>query len=782
MLVSGVTALTNSSDGVNIINTASSTTSAVTLSGLSTLNYNGSTALSINTNGAVTTGGLLAVSNGSGVNLFNATGPGTSPVTLSGINVFDKNNGNGLTINSYGKVITSALTATNNSSTGVNISTQAAITIGGMNAVDNAGSYGANIDNSGAGSSQPVTLSGINIFNNNISTGLNVSSKGVVLVSGITALTNGGNGVNIVNSTSSTTSAVTLSGLSTFNYNGSTALSINTNGAVTTGGLLAVSNGSGVNLYNATGPGTSPVTLSGINVFDKNNGNGLTINSYGKVVTTALKSTSNTGYGATIDNSGSTSNVPITLSGASTFNYNGLSGLNLNSKGAVSTSGLTILSNAGTGANIATNSSTSHTVSLNGVNTFKGNSTGLSINSNGTVIVNSLNSSNNLSTGAVINNTSSIITSPVTLNGLTTINYNGSTGLVLNSKGTILTNGLNVLSNSSSGAIIDNSGSLSSSPVTLKGINTFSNNNGTGLNLNSKGTLITFGLSASNNTSVGTIINNSGSSTVAPVTLMGLSTFNFNGSTGLILTSKNAVLTNGLSVLNNGNSGAIIDNSSSTSSATVTLKGIDTFSNNIGTGLNLNSNGIVLTNGLSASNNSSVGAIINNSGASTIAPVTLKSINVFNNNGSSGLVITSKNTITTNNLTANDNGSIGVSLANNLLGATGGINVLGNNVMFNNGANGLNLLSLGAVTVTDVSGKFNSSDGFFVDTPGNITVTCGSFIGNGTGLGPTGYGWETGLTVLTIKLIGVTTVGNYTGDYHLGAGVPTFIPKSCVLP
>jgi fibronectin-binding autotransporter adhesin len=783
VLASNLTALTNGGPGVNIANVASSAASAVTLNGLSTLNYNTSTALQITSNGAVITNGLMAVSNGNGVNIFNAIGSFTSQVTLNGGNTFDKNSGNGLTINSFGKVITTALTSTSNSGSGVVISTQGAISMGGLIAVDNTGGNGATIDNSSAASSQPVTLNGINTFNNNSGVGLNILSKGIVLANNLVALTNGSIGVIIDNSASSTASAVTLGGLSAFNYNGSTGLQLSSKGTVITSGLSALSNGGGgVNIFNAVGSFTSPVTLNGGNTFEKNSGNGLTINSNGTVITAILNANSNTGRGATIDNSGSSIIVPITLLGGSTFNYNGSGGVLLNSKGAISTSSLAALSNVGSGATITTNSSSAHTVSLSGLNTFKDNSTGLTLVSNGTVIVNSLISSSNLGSGTIIDNTSSTSASPVTLNGISIFAGNGSTGLTLISKGTVLTNGLSGSNNGSGGAIIDNSTSTSS-PVTLKGINTFNNNGSTGLTLVSKGTVLTNGLSGSNNGSTGAIIDNSGSSAVAPVTLLGLSTFNFNGSTGLTLISKNTVLTNGLSALNNGSTGVIIDNSASTSSSAVTLKGVDNFNNNGATGLILVSKGTVLTNGLSGSNNGSSGAIIDNTGSSTVAPVTLKGLNSFNNNGSSGLIVSSLNAITTSSLTANDNGSNGVILTNNALGV-GAIKVLGKNVIFGNGSTGIMLESNGPVTVTNISSKFNKTDGLFVDTTGNVSVSCGSFSGNGTGH-VSGYGFHTGIDVTTVTLTGVTIAGNYSGDIlkdNGGGTTITFIPKTCVLP
>ena len=759
VLVSGLTALSNSSSGVSINNTVSSGASGVTLNGVSTLNYNSSTALYIDTKGAIVTKGLTVVSNGSGVSINNNIPTFTSAVTLNGLNSFTNNFGMGLNIQSFGKVITTALNATGNSTGGVNITTKGSVTTGGLTAVSNGGGGGVSIFNDTATTSQPVTLNGLNAFNKNSGTGLTIQSAGTVLVSGLTALSNSSSGVSIDNTVSSGASGVTLNGVSTLNYNSSAALYIDTKGAIVTNGLTVVSNGSGVSINNNIPTFTSAVTLNGLNAFTNNSGMGLNIQSYGKVITTALNATGN-------------------ISG----------GVNITTKGSVTTGGLTAVSNGGGGGVSIFNdtATSSQPVTLNGMNTFNKNSgTGLAIQSKGTVLVSGLSALSNSSSGAVINNTSSSIASPVTLNGLTTTNYNGSTGLVLNSHGTVLTNGLMVIANGSSGAIIDNSGSTSSSPVTLKGTNTFSNNASTGLNLDFKGALLTNGLSVLSNGSNGAIIDNSGSSAVAPITLLGLSTFNFNGSTGLILTSKNTVLTNGLSVLNNGSGGAIIDNSSSTTSATVTLKGIDTFNNNSGTGLNLSSKGTVLTNGLSASNNGSDGAIIDNSPSSTVAPVTLKGINVFNNNGSTGLLISSKNAISTNNLTASDNGINGVDLQNNSLGASGAINVLGKNVVFNNGSNGINLFSNGAVTVTNISSKFNYYDGLAVDTPGNVSVTCGSFIGNGTGHVSPGYGLETGLNVTTVKLTGVTIAGNYSGDILKDAGggtTITFIPKTCVLP
>jgi hypothetical protein len=801
-------------DGLYAENKNNSTPQKITLTGINNFNLNSKNGAEILSSGAVSVINVTAIGNvnATGLTIDNSFLGFSKPqsVTVLGTNLFTNNKTDNLDIKTYGNITVNNLTASNslngvgaylgsggitagnvtlnglnafnaNAAEGLVILSSGSVLTNGLNALSNASS-GVVIDNSSSTTLSPVKINGLSTINFNGS-GLTIVSKGAVVTNGLNTISNTGAGVTVVNTASSLSSPVTLNGLNNINKNGS-GLTIVSNGAVVTYGLNAISNvgGAGVTIVNTGSTTSSPVTLNGLSTINFN-GSGLTIVSKGNVLTNGLNLISNLGTAATIVNSSSTTAAKVTLNGTSTINFNS-SGMTIVTNGVVLTNGLSVNSNNGTGASIVNSSSIAFApVTLKGINTFNNNAgTGLDIVSVGAVSTSGLSALNNSSDGVNIVNSSASTSVPVTLNGLSTINFNGSDGLYISTHGAMVTNGLIALNNVSDGVYINNGGSLTSAPVTLKGANTFNFNGSDGLYLSSKGTVSTNSLKALNNSSDGAYINNSSSSILAPVTLNGLSTFNNNSSDGLYISSNGNVTTNGLNALNNGSDGAYINNSSSTS-ASVTLKGVNTFNNNSSDGLYLSSRGAILTNSLNALNNGSDGAYIFNASSTIFAPITLNGSNTFNNNSSYGLYLSSTGKITANNLTANTNGSIGAYLQNNSFGSTGGINLKGNNNFLDNGDDGLDLHSLGVVTVSNISSKYNYYNGFFVNTPGNVIVTCGKFISNGTSH-TLGYGWETGTNVPSIKLIGVTSVGNYGGDSHLvnGATVVTNVPKTCNLP
>ena len=151
------------------------------------------------------------------------------------------------------------------------------------------------------------------------------------------------------------------------------------------------------------------------------------------------------------------------------------------------------------------------------------------------------------------------------------------------------------------------------------------------------------------------------------------------------ISSTGTITGNGLTASNNGSFGAWLDNCNSwiyntangsqkcsTSVAhAVTLNGTNNFSYNDSDGLTVNSTGAITINNLTASYNTTLngygrGAAINNcnntyspnGGICTVAsaPVTLTGTNTFNYNRANGLQIDSIGAITISNLNANYNG------------------------------------------------------------------------------------------------------------------------------
>jgi putative surface-exposed virulence protein len=761
----------------------------------------------------------VLVDNGKGATIDNSTAS-NKPVTITSSR-FDNNSNNGLTVTSTGAITVSNISASGNGP---------------------AGSYGASLDNH-TGTAAPVTLIGMNTFDNNNGYGLYVYSKGIITSGSINASFNGATGTTLDNFTAASVLSSTLTGTGIFYNNGADGLDVYSQGAITVNNLTASGNSfGGAYLKNNYGF-PSIVKVIGTNFFIDNKRTGLYIDSIGAISLNNITANGNGSAGAYdglyAENNAAGTPQSITLTGASTFNKNTLSGANLLATGPIKLGKVTAIGNIGAGGvfvgnyylgstmpqsvtmlgpslmtdnkfdnlviytwgaivvqNLTANNSLAGygaelgfspyyagNVTLTGSNTFNHNAfAGLVVLSRGAVVINGLTAGSNTGSGVSIINNAPTFSAPVTLLGVNNFNFNHSTGLNIYSNGTVLISGLNAASNTGEGVNIDNSTSTVSSSVTLMGINIFNYNGSDGLDIHTKGPVLTNGLNAINNIGNGVSIDNSTSTVSSPLTLSGLNNFNLNNLQGLNITSSGAVLTNNLNASNNGGNGVFIINTTSTSSP-VTLKGVNNLNYNGGNGLDISANGTILLSGLTASNNFGNGANIFNGFSPASSPVTLNGAYTLDFNGGYGLNLYSKGVITVNNLTASDNGGAGAWLQNSYLGASGGISVKGKNIFFDNsGADGLVLHSNGLVTVTNISAKLNFDNGMLVDTTGNVTVTCGSFIGNGTSH-TTGYGWETSINVSLIKLIGVATVGNFSGDGHiLGATVVTNIPKTCILP
>jgi len=285
--------------------------------------------------------------------------------------------------------------------------------------------------------------------------------------------------------------------------------------------------------------------------------------------------------------------------------------------------------------------------------------------------------------------------------------------------------------------------------------------------------------------------------------------FNSNNYAGMIVHSNGAIVIS--TVTANGNAtawGAYLDNcnQSSTSpypcttTATVTISGTNTFNNNYFNGLAVYSNGNISAGGLHADGNSagydgasggyynisnywySGGVQLENDFGGSAGTITITGANTFTNNYEDGLDVYSNGTITTNNLTATDNGVkgapptgwewVGAALSN---GPSTAITVNGTNTFNNNYDDGLDITSGGAIKVNNVTADLNTNgDGLFVDNcvyyddgsiagclaaPQTVTLTgINTFNGNG---------WD-GLRIFSYGNI-LTNDLNASGDGHLGA-------------
>jgi hypothetical protein len=211
--------------------------------------------------------------------------------------------------------------------------------------------------------------------------------------------------------------------------------------------------------------------------------------------------------------------------------------------------------------------------------------------------------------------------------------------------------------------------------------------------------------------------------------------------------------------------GLDLDNSDSDSSATVTLRGKNVFNDN-DIGLRINSNGDVVLNNLTVSENGvenptnvyrGYGAVI-----LTPASVTLRGTNVFNDNQGWGLHVTSEGTITAERLTANGNESEGIKLDNDSFE----INLDGPNVVSGNGGSGLIVFSNNRIRLADITADGNGHntiwlerDGVNLYTPAEAIIECAKIYRNA------GHGVDAMQVIGSLILNDVTFNGNISGPY-----------------
>jgi hypothetical protein len=504
--------------------------------------------------------------------------------------------------------------------------------------------------------------------------------------------------------------------------------------------------------------------------------------------------------------------------GTNNISSNEYDNLDVKTFGAIKINNLTANSSAsGVGANLYYGNDLTGAVTLTGTNTFslnEGIAGGLIIDSNGAVSLSNITATyNNNGLGVYIENDNLGLSKPqnVTLLGTNEFNNNRTDGLDVVSFGAIALSNVTANTNRDNGVDLYSYNGISqdvTGAVTLTGTNTFNDDVGIGLVVNSKGAI-----NASNLNAIGDI-NTSESDGVdltanGAVSLTGTNTFDDYGGTGLNINAQGNITASNLTAVGDGEvglfDGAILDNAGGTGN--ISLSGNNTFNDDYGVGIDISSNGTITTNNLTADASLTLvssGVSIHEDGSKS---VTLNGVNSFLNNAVDGLAILSDGAITVSNITANGNGAFGAQLDTCHANGSGctftnaqPITVTGTNVFLDNGAyeynfipvgsgNGLEINSDGAVSVSHITADDNYNDGMFVNTPGKVTVTCGSFTLNGRASGTKqdggyGVGWETGSSVASINLISTDSAGNYNGSYlnDSGSTSDTYSSVTCPLP
>jgi hypothetical protein len=285
---------------------------------------------------------------------------------------------------------------------------------------------------------------------------------------------------------------------------------------------------------------------------------------------------------------------------------------------------------------------------------------------------------------------------------------------VVNWGGAVTINQITIDGTNSIGLEIQTAGDVSLNDI-------FSNNNDdAGLSVDAIGDIDINNLTASSNGAGGAFGNGAElNSSTGSVTLIGINTFEDNLETGLFVDVGGDIDIENITASGNG-AGGVSGNGAelSSSAGSVTLTGVNNiFEDNLETGLLVDSVGDIDLENITASGNGTGGA--SGSGAelnSSTGSVTLAGINnIFEDNLETGLLVDSVGDIDLENITASGNGTGGASGSGaELNSSTGSVTLVGiSNIFEDNLETGLLVNSLGDIDLENVTASGNGSGGVF---------------------------------------------------------------------
>ena len=373
---------------------------------------------------------------------------------------------------------------------------------------DDATGRGIVINTIGTGN---VALSSVTVYYNG-GNGLDITSKGTVALTTVNAFYNSGLGINV--EADGDGKSVNFNKVYS-EYNTGGTINLVASGPVTWTTIYAEGNnvGSGAVIDNEGSSSNQPVSISSSSFYDAGSGDGLHVTTYGNIYAYNVNSNNNkNGYGISLDNSAGTGT--ITVSAATMYlSNNGQDGLHALSNGVISLTGnnLYVTGNGGNGVYLDNSVNTTGAKNVTVVGT-SGTSNGYTFQFTG----NNGDGIQILSYGVV--GLSSIYSANNGANGIeigdstTTYPYSGSVsytkvtgntgdGIVIYTTGKININTVVSNKNGGDGADLNNTSSLTAATVYVVGGN-FSNNTGTGLVILSNGN-VTIDSVIANGNSVG---------------------------------------------------------------------------------------------------------------------------------------------------------------------------------------------------------------------------------------------------------------------------------------
>lgn len=666
------------------------------------------------------------------------------------------NVGDGLTINSLGLIYISTVDASHNSMRGAFLDNcQYDETIAACR-----GTGSVTITSpSGAG------WYGGNYFLENGSTGLEVKSKGAIVLTNVGAYDNLGAGVDLRNDF------------------GTGAVTINTN--VTN--FSNVFRNNGLDGLKITSMGAVKVEGSEANF---NKGHGYFITTRGTVALKDLTGSSNGFSGLYVNNqvTGSSANVSLSSSKnvRNAFKENGKNepgtypGVDIRSFGNISLLNIDAKLNYAAGVHLTSRDAPSaKTITLTDINSSENQGSGVLAYSKGNITVKGLISSNNSLTG------SDIVYSGETVYERLTSNSTFDNWWFTAPPGTHVNIILQSKEFNSYLELYDAFGNLVAWDDNSYGDNDAQIN----IDLPSEGTYYIHVRSADLNKGnytlsindpanqygtyfyfYGALLDNSsgtGSITISPSTTTPFNTFNDNNYRGIEIRTRGKILSNNLTAVDNGNTGAYFFNPNG--SGTITINNTDktalgAFDKNTGYGIYAVSSRLISLRNISASMNGEAGAYLNNCLVADdkclgTGGITLSSanglVNTFNSNQKFGLWTSTSGTVTIIDINGNANGLNGLYIKNSYEGASGNVSIKASknrtNTFFTNVWSspaylagvfdpkfyGVEIYSNGVIDIRNINiqttygtGAMIRNDGVFVYTPKTLTIQDGTFEAN----------------------------------------------------
>jgi Right handed beta helix region len=785
-----------------------------------------------------------ALSSSEGINIQNQNGS----VTLKNVKSSENAGGGAYIDNSAG---VAGVTVSNSSfdhnlgnpvypTSGLHIITRGPVSITGVTASRNVGgnpglwidhASSVTIKDSVFSNNNPSTSTGVSIQNLNGAItlqnvyadgnrfGMLLSTRGNITLTGVSASGNSDLGATLdtcwgTPCTAGGTGKVTING-GHFDGNVNTSgglyhgLSVISRGAISLTNVSANNNGSfgnwsyGALLDTSQSQLVSPVTVSNSSFnYDWNGVNTLWIKSKGAISLTSVQNSNNfNGGGALLDNTYGTT-VGVTLLGSSSawnyFDGNTLGpGLTIHTNGAISLGYVEASNNGGIGVDLLNTSGAGNVTLQQGV--MEHDSLGLQIYTHGAISLTSITSTHNTYNGIFLDNHQASTPKPITFTH-GSISHNGFSGVNAFSKGAFSYTDV-IANNSLYGIYIDNTSGTAG--VTLKdsggNSNIFS-----GVVVYTNGPLNLTNVSSKTNGTHGFFLRNWTATTPQPVTVNGM-TANSNQADGLFVLTTGAINLSNINAEYNSNFGVKLgdaaagiipksviinhatldhngwltggyDNLRLLSGSFVNLSFVtsdscswfscygavlgdnvigptsingpvtishSTFTNNYSDGLWVYTKGNIVLSDVAATYNSGEGAMLSNFPGSPLFPTTSISNSSFNNNAYTGLDVMSLGGVTLTNIKAsantNGNGAYIQSIAGNIsLLTTGSTN---NEFISNTGGfDGLYLSTPGSVILNHVVASGNTGavgvnvDNILTGWVRNVTVNGGDYSGNDRGL------------------------------------------------